>query len=376
MPWGFCKNVGLIYNIQFSIVLFRCMKIDYLIIGQGIAGSVLSYKLLQAGCSVRVVAKQGLTISSEVAAGLYNPVTGRKMVKTWLADTLFPEIKPVYGQMEALTGARFLHELPIYRPFIDQAEQNDWFGRQADPAYSPYIAEVYDKPHFQPWVKNPYGGLLLRQSGWLDIPLMLKAWQSYLSAQGCLQEEEFDEKYLELQEEGVAYKGLSARALIYCNGNNLLKSPFWHWVPLRPVKGEVLFLKSAVSLEQIMNRGVFLLPLGEGLYKVGSTYDQRNLEPVPTEGARKDMLKRLSDLVDIPVEVKGQEAGIRPASKDRRPLVGRHPQYKTLMVFNGLGTKGVSLAPYCAGVLAEFLLSKKEISTDINIERFFSLYSL
>lgn len=352
------------------------MKVDYLIIGQGIAGSVLSFKLMQEGCSVRVLAKKGLTTSSEVAAGLFNPVTGRRMVKTWLADELFAEIKPLYRKMEALTGEEFLHELPIYRPFVDQAEQNDWAARQADPPFKTYIQEVFDKPQYQPWVKNPYGGLLLRQTGWLDIPRMLKAWQSYLSAQGCLQEEVFDEKYLELQEENVLYKGLTARKLIYCNGNNVLKSPFWDWVPLQPVKGEILYLKSAVSLHQIINRGVFLLPLGEGIYKVGSTYEHDKLHLEPTEEARQEMLRRLAELVEMPLEVMRQEAGIRPASKDRRPLLGLHPQHKTLIIFNGLGTKGVSLAPYCAGVLADHLLEQKEISAEVNINRFFSLYSL
>lgn len=352
------------------------MKIDYLIIGQGIAGSVLSFKLLQQGCSVMVVAKQGLTVSSEVAAGLFNPVTGRKMVKTWLADKLFAEIAPVYQAMEALTGEHFLHELPIYRPFVDRAEQNDWSGRQADPSYSPYIEEVFDKPHFQPWVKNPYGGLLLRQSGWLDIPLMLQSWQAYLLENNCFREEAFDENLLEVQDEKVVYKDIEARKLIYCNGNKLSESPFWNWVPLRPVKGEVLYLQSSVELQHIINRGVFLLPLGGGRYKVGSTYDQRNLHLEPTTEAREDMLGRLAELAAIPVKVLGQQSGIRPATKDRRPVVGEHPHHKTLMIFNGLGTKGVSLAPYCAGSLAEHLLLQKEISADININRFFSLYSL
>lgn len=352
------------------------MKIDYLIIGQGIAGSVLSFKLLQQGCRMLVLGRRGITRSSEVAAGLYNPVTGRKMVKTWLADKLFAEIAPLYRDMEAFTGEKFLHELPIYRPFVDRAEQNDWSGRQADPAYSPYIEEVFDKPAFQPWVNNPYGGLLLRQSGWLDIPLMLKSWQAYLQEQNCFREEAFEEEALELQEEKVIYKDIEARKLIWCNGNKLSDSAFWNWVPLRPVKGEMLYLKSSVELQHIINRGVFLLPLGGGRYKVGSTYDQRKLDLEPTLEAREDILGRLAELAAIPVEVLDQQAGIRPATKDRRPVVGAHPHHKTLMIFNGLGTKGVSLAPYCAGSLAEHLLQGKEISADINITRFFSLYSL
>lgn len=350
------------------------MNIDYLIIGQGLAGSVLSFYLMEAGFKVQVLGKPGLSVSSEVAAGLYNPVTGRKMVKTWNADKLFFQLEPAYRQMEALSADHFLHPTPIYRPFMDTAEQNDWFAKQGDPAFSPYIEAVFDKPQYHPHVKNPYGGLLLKKSGWLDIPAMLKAWQAYLKEHNAYEETAFEEDALQIGADKVSYKGIEARKIIYCNGTNILQSKFWNWLPLRPVKGEVLQLKASVALDKIMNRGVFLLPLGGGNYKVGSTYDQRDLSLEPSQAARQEMLERLSSLASFPFEVQEQLAGIRPATKDRRPVLGIHPRFKTLGLFNGLGTKGVSLAPYCAGLLTDYLLQEKEISAEVNIDRFFSLY--
>ena len=350
------------------------MDIDYLIIGQGIAGSVLSYQLMKLGCSVMVFGRAGLTTSSEVAAGLYNPVTGRKMVKTWLADELFRRIEPTYREMERLSGGQFLHSIPIYRPFIDIAEQNDWQSKQAEPGYGNFISNIFEKPFRPEVVHNPYGGVLLKQSGWLDIPQMLQAWQSYLKEKERFKEEEFLEHQLIVGEAEVKYAGYRAKKIIFCNGNKISESQYWKWVPLRPVKGEVLLVKASVELEEIVNRGVFLLPLGKGYYKVGSTYDQRDLSLQVTTAARKDMLERLTALVKMPVEVLDQVAGIRPATKDRRPVVGLHPEHKTLVIFNGLGTKGVSLAPYCAEILADGLLEKNDLQPGINIERFFSLY--
>ena len=350
------------------------MKIDYLIVGQGIAGSVLSFSLMRAGCKVMVLGKQGLTVSSEVAAGLYNPVTGRKMVKTWNADAIFKSMEPVYRQMEQLSGAAFLHEVPIYRPFVDRAEQNDWYGRQAEPAYAPFLEDVFDKPARLPYVKNPFGGVLLKQSGWLDIPEMLRAWRSYLHKEESFREEEFEEERLQIINDGVKYKDISAKKIVYCNGNQVLQSKYWGWVPMRPVKGEILLLKSPVELDWVINRGVFLLHLGEGNYKLGSTYDQRDSSLTPTQAAREEMLQKLENLLDMPFEVKEQIAGIRPATKDRRPVVGSHPIHKPLLIFNGLGTKGVSLAPYCAEILLNNQLFNNELLFEINIERFFSLY--
>ena len=350
------------------------MNIDYLLVGQGIAGSVLSFSLMKAGCKVMVLGKQGLTVSSEVAAGLYNPVTGRKMVKTWNADAIFKSMEPVYRQMEQRSGADFLHNVPIYRPFVDTAELNDWYGRQTEPAYAPFLKEVFDKPQKLPYVKNPYGGVLLSQSGWLDIPEMLQAWRRFLIKEESFREEEFEEEKLEIENDEVRYKDIKARKIIYCNGNQLLQSKYWGWVPMRPVKGEVLLLKSEVELDWVINRGVFLLHLGEGVYKLGSTYDQRDSTLTPTEAAKEEMLQKLENLIEMPFEVKEQIAGIRPATKDRRPVVGSHPIHKPLLIFNGLGTKGVSLAPYCAELLVNNQLFNNELLSEINIERFFSLH--
>ena len=350
------------------------MDIDYLLIGQGIAGSVLSHRLMKAGCKVMVLGKSGLTVSGEVAAGLYNPVTGRKMVKTWLADELFPHIEPVYQEMEKLSGSQFLTPLAVFRPFMDVSEQNDWQAKQGDAAFSPYIKEVWERPQRPEEIHNPFGGILLKNSGWLDVPLMMQVWRNYLIAQNSFREEEFDEGLLEFDEDSVRYRDIKAKKVIYCNGSRAVQSRYWNWVPFRPVKGEVLVVRASAETKYVINRGVFFLPLGGGLFKTGSTYDQRDLSAEPTEAGRRDILERLSALIKVPVEVVGHSAGIRPATKDRRPVVGVHPEHKTLVLFNGLGTKGVSLVPFCANLLTASLREENALIPEIHIKRFFSLY--
>ena len=350
------------------------MKVDALLIGQGLAGTLLSYNLLRQGLTVMVLDQPQITAASRVAAGLYNPVTGRQMVKTWWADRLFPLIPEAYGNLEQLTGKRFLHTLPIYRPFFSIAEQNDWFGRWSDPAYAPYIEQVHDAPVFTPWVKNTFGGLLLKQTGWVDVPQLLEGWKYHLQAQGCYRNETFKEEDLQLGEEGAIYQDIEARCVIYCNGTAQLQSKFWHWLPLRPVKGDVLQLQADASLPVIPNRGVFLVPVGPNTFRAGSTYNHQNLELMPDPKARQEIEEKLAELVTMPWQVQEQQVGIRPATKDRRPVVGPHPEHKVLYVFNGLGTKGVSLAPYCAQLLALHLKNEAELVTEISIKRFYSLY--
>ena len=350
------------------------MKVDALLIGQGLAGTLLSYNLLQQGLSVLVLDQPQLTAASHVAAGLYNPVTGRQMVKTWWADKLFPLIPEAYAALERLSGRHFLHQLPIYRPFFSIAEQNDWFGRWSDPAYAPYIEKVYDKPAFTPWIKNPFGGLLLKQTGWIDTPELLQGWRQYLLDQASMREEIFNEDLLELKEEGVHYGDVEAKWIIYCNGTAQLQSKYWHWLPLRPVKGDVLLLEAHASLEVIPNRGVFMVPAGNNRFRAGSTYYHQDLHLVPDPKGKQEIEEKLGELVDISWQVLEQQVGIRPATKDRRPVLGPHPEHKSIYVFNGLGTKGVSLAPYCANMLALHLKNGSDLATEIYIKRFYSLY--
>jgi len=89
------------------------MEVDYLLIGQGLAGTVLSQRLIRAGKKVRIIDNAKANRSSRVAAGLYNPITGKRLVKTWNADKLFPEIAPFYLGMEEEVGKKFLYQKPI-----------------------------------------------------------------------------------------------------------------------------------------------------------------------------------------------------------------------------------------------------------------------
>ena len=346
---------------------------DYMVVGQGIAGTVLTEHLIQAGQKVLVFDDPSHSTSSRVAGGLYNPITGRKMVKTWKADVLFPYLIDFYSRLELLLSARFLMDVPIYRPFLSIEELNEWTGKSSDKGYRPFISKVMDKSAYGEHLHDAYGGLLLAQSGYLDTVSMLTAYRLYLQEKGTLISETFHPEKLELQDGGVVYQGHRARRVIFCDGPLLQDNPFFDWLPMRPVKGELLYIKADVKMEAIYNRGVFVIPINGGICKVGATYDHSNLDTTTTERAANQLKEKLSGLVKFPYEVVDQVAGIRPATRDRRPMIGIHPQLKQVGVFGGMGTKGVSLAPYFANDFVQHLTKKNELPEEVNIARFFSL---
>jgi glycine/D-amino acid oxidase-like deaminating enzyme len=155
------------------------------------------------------------------------------------------------------------------------------------------------------------------------------------------------------------------------------ENPLFSWLPWNPAKGEILTIKilSEISWgEEIVNAGIFIVPIGNQTYRVGATYAWHEFSFLPTEKARIDLIAKLDKLLKVSYQIIGQEAGVRPATKLRRPFVGLHPEQKRFAIFNGLGSKGVSLAPYFAQQLVDFLENNQEINPEANIEQYYPLY--
>lgn len=346
------------------------MEIDFLLIGQGLAGTALAYRLKQAGKKIRIIDEPRANNSSRVAAGLFNPVTGRKMVKTWKADLLFPAIKPFYKELEQLTGSKFLIEKAIYRPFLTIEEQNEWMGNSADPGFEAYLEMICSTSQSE-FLKDPFGGVMLRNSGWLHINNLLDAMTSYFKEELIVGK--FDENLLTREGDFWIYHELQAKAVVYCNGMGAKSSKFFSFLPFAPVKGEILEVKQDFSPDYVVNRGVFRVHLGNDVHRVGSTYTKHDLDVGPTDEAKTEIMDRLTDLVRLPVkEIISHKTGIRPATRDRKPFLGKHPTELGVYLFNGFGAKGVSLIPYFSEQMATYLLNEKAIDSEVDIARYFN----
>jgi len=350
------------------------MKYDFIIVGQGIAGTVLADHLLKAGYKILVIDKLNLSNSSRVAGGLFNPITGRKMVKTWRADDLFEYLEPYYLDLERELAANFFKSMPIYRPFFSFEELNEWMGKSVDSEYKPYIKEVFGESKFGNDLNDKFGGLLLNKCGYLDTSALLDSFRRFLKNKGLLKDETFDFNELLMSENGVEYNGDIAKKIIFADGQLLRNNSFFNWLPLKPVKGELLYIRVDGSIDVIYNRGVFVIPVGNGICKVGSTYDHNNLNDKKTEEAKIELTRRLKDLVKFKFEITDQKAGVRPATKDRKPFIGIHPKHNQIGIFNGFGTKGVSLVPYFANQFVNMLTKGVDVDPEVDISRFFSLY--
>jgi len=348
-----------------------CLELDFLLIGQGLAGTVLSYRLIKAGYKVHLVDKGEEGTSSKVAAGLYNPITGRRMVKTWQADILFGEIEPFYKELEEFLGQRFLHPTGIYRPFISYEEQNEWLAKSADPQYEAYINRVHSESKY-PGLKDSFGGISLKKSGFLDIRKMLGCYLDWLKNENLITIRSFSETDLVKKIGFWEYEGFRVKNLVFSNGLQASSNSFFDWLPFIPVKGEILTVEQETRYPEIINRGIFRIDLGNGLARVGANYNKDDLSPRPTVAAKNEIMDKFNQLFNKnTIIIREQKVGIRPTTKDRRPFLGRHPELDNVFLFGGFGAKGVSLAPYFSIEMLKLLTLNEEPQKEVNINRFF-----
>lgn len=350
-------------------------KVDCIIVGAGLAGTTLACQLINRGVSVLVI-KGPQVSASRAAAGLFNPITGRHIVKTWKATELFPYLINFYQTLENKFNTRFLYSLPIYKPFGSFEEQNSFIAQSAENAYSGFLDTAVDHEKYSSYVFNDKGGFQTLHSGYVDVTLFLDTVHAWLKPQEALREDTLDVEDVEWKENGLRWKDIEASKIIFCEGVNSNKNALFSWVPVNPSKGEVMKVKIEHFTDEVaFNKQLFLIPVGNGEYKTGSTYYWKFEDEQPTEKGRLELSQRLSELIRHPFSIADHWAGIRPASRDRRPYLGIHPRYPQAYIFNGLGAKGVSLAPWFSEQMADFVINGKEPEPEVNITRLKSLYS-
>lgn len=346
------------------------MTVDYIIVGQGIAGSILSYELLKKNKKILLIDNNYPNSSSRVAAGLFNPVTGRRMVHTWLAHELFGLAHSYYPKIELKLKTQFFHPLPLHYLFSSIKESNDLYAKFSEPEFADWINQNQTANCLTD-IHAPLGFLELKQAGWCNVNKLLVAFKNYFEITGCYLQEQFNYEKLYQTVRGWEYGHIKTAAVIFCEGVGGLNNPWFGYLPFKPVKGEIITFKSnKLSLTSIVKQHYWIIPQGNGIFKCGATFDFNQINETPSKQAVNELFKWLTKTLRGSFEVINHQAAIRPTTLDRRPLLGEHATCKNLFIFNGLGSKGVSLAPYLASHFIGYLFSENELIPELNHRRF------
>lgn len=356
--------------------VFDCdvsMKVQFLIVGQGLAGSLLGWELSKRGQRVFVIDHPTADSASRVAAGLINPVSGQRLVKSGDVDTCLPAARQTYQQLADTFGRRFFHPKPLLRLFRSRAEQDRYTNRGRDPAYQPYLGDRFVPGQTGQPVNDPLGGFTQRETGYLAITALLEELQRYFAEHDAYCKAPPDYSQFQLTSSGVSWNGVNARWVIFCEGANAVNNPWFRWLPFQLAKGEVVAIRTTRTLPDcIVNDGQWLLPLDRHNARIGATYHWQWSSDRPSSHDREALMTSYQRLIgtDETAVVTEHLAGIRPATKDKHPFIGLHPQRRQLGIFNGFGSKGALLIPHYCCRFADYVLDGVPLPAMVDIARF------
>lgn len=345
------------------------MKVDYIIVGLGLAGLVFVEKLIQAKKSFIVFEDDSQT-SSLVAGGVYNPVILKRFSPVWNAKEQLSVALPFYDKLEKKFAQKFDQKFCIKKAFKSIEDQNNWFTAFDKPTVAPFLDPKLDKLAYEGVIGEYYFGNV-KEGGRIDTLKLVEVYRQYLKNNHWIRFEKFYHHDILFDGNLAIYNNLLASKIVFCEGFGIKQNPYFNHLPLEEVKGEIITIYAPnLNIDFLLKSTLFVLPLGNNHYKVGATFNHKDKTSKPSVEGKEELIEKLKKVISVPYTIKEQSAGIRPTVKDRRPMVGVHHKYKQLSVLNGLGTRGVMIAPTVAENLFNHLEFGKKLDQDINIKRF------
>ena len=343
--------------------------LDYLIIGSGLAGISFSEIAIQNGKSILVLDNSSQN-SSKIAAGLYNPVILKRFSEVGHAKEHLMVMKEFFSVLEKKLNTQVDFKMPILRKFFSIEEQNNWFAASDKVNLAPYLSNQLISKKFES-IDSPFGYGEVLQTGYVDTALLLEKYKYYLITNQLFLKESFDYGLIQEETNGIRYKNIQARHIIFAEGFGMHANPYFQHLPLDGTKGELLIIKAPhLDLDVILNTSLYILPLGNDLFKIGATYNWDDKTALPTEAGKNELVQRIKEIITCDFEIMEHHAGVRPTVKDRKPLVGTYEHHNSIHILNGLGTRGVMLGPAMAKALFENIEYQKPLDRFVDIKRF------
>ena len=343
-------------------------EVDFLIVGQGLSGTFLSYFLLKAGKKVLVIDDGRSGTASKVASGVINPVTGRRIVRTWRIDELLPFALQTYQKLETEWGTSLVKQCSVldFHPNLQMkdafekrlTEETEYLHTTTAAPWSQYFNFHYDIGEISPCLL-------------INIHELLTQWRARLGLTNSLLRETFAIDNSLVTDNTVVYKNIIAKKIIFCDGVAGVENLFFKNLPYAPNKGEAIIVQiDDLPKEHIYKQGLSIVPWKEDLFWIGSSYEWNFTDDQPTSAFHDRVVQQLQFWLKLPFKVVDHLASIRPANMERRPFVGLHPNHPAVGILNGMGTKGCSLAPFFAKQMADLLTNETPVYPDADVKRF------
>lgn len=311
------------------------------IIGQGIAGSCLAYLLLEQGHDVQVI-RSPLTLStSQMAAGLIQPLSGPYFCQNARIKTAYPLALSFYKRIETQLQTRFLYPIATTR-YLAPHQEKAWRKKTRSPQYSPLLSA---HRHTHQSQNNTHSAIELYGCYYVDTPHFLTTIARTLAAQNRLQEHTLD------LQTPPQFPGIT----ILCLGHHTATLPYYRHHCFDNVAGDIFELATP-QIDHLIQSQHWLCPQQHNRTLAGGTYC-RPPSAHPTKSGYLTLKTALSTMGYPSLTIRAYHRGIRCVREGKHPLLEQHPTIPNLICLSALGSKGFTLAPALASTLCAQLSS-------------------
>ena len=342
-----------------------------LIIGQGIAGSILALQAKKRGVAIQIMDDGHRSASSMAAAGLYNPFILKRRKLSWKGAEFFPFSRKFFSEIAQVLGIKVDHEIGVARRVHDIAELNDWMANEGEPGIAQFLGNSTTNNEVSPLIDAPFGYRLVPEAGYVDTQAFLSSAKQLFQEAGELIVGSLEELEVDLGET-PSYRGINYAAIIICTGYRSREpGRFFSDLPFSPAKGHTLIIRCPqLSLDTIVSGPCFILPLGDGKFRIGSTYSWSNLNEEVEEKEVEKLVQNFRSFCSLPFEIIDSKAGVRPATKDRRPLIGASKVDERIQLFGGMGSRAIMCTPLLSEMYLDHLIHDSDIWPEVDMNRF------
>lgn len=339
-------------------------NVDYIIVGGGYAGLFFAHQLILNNKSF-VIFSENKKSASQVSAGIVNPLVLKKFTTFWLAQEQISFLHKTLSEIQKYTGRNYLLNENIHRIFHDKSEQELWLNKSEKEELKPFLNTKFKH---QDIILNPFGTGSVNNSARLHVEHFFKDFKTFFNENKQLREGHFD--YLKIS--GNSYDDISFTNIVFCEGIGVKHNPFFPDIPVVPNKGHHLIVKLLKPLghELILKKKHFLFPLDDELYYYGGTYDPNERADEIDDFAKQQLVAGLSEFYPHQFQIQEVNYGFRPTVKDRRPILGNHPNHPNFYVFNGLGARGILNGCFFSKELFDHIENQKPLMPEVDLKRF------
>lgn len=339
-----------------------------LIVGFGIAGLTFAEQLIRNKKDFLIIDDNKLG-ASHISSGIYNPTILKRYSITWKGHEFLKYSKTFYRRLERRINNRVNYSNQINRIFSKESEFNQWISASEKIPLNKYLlSKFFFKSNKFISTKNGFGKV--KNVGRIDVKKLIDTFKKK-NKKNFFRVTKFHFERLKIGKDKILYDGVLFKNVIFCEGFKVVENPYFNYLPIKGSKGEMIIIKSPLLNEnQIFKGSVFVVPIGNDNYWVGSNYINSFSNAKPSKKSKEWLVSNLNKIISCPYEIIDHKSNIRSTIYDRKQIIGQHKKFKNLFILNGLGSRGILTSPLLSLWLYESIENNFTIPNEVNVSRF------